>query len=352
MSYTDGMAALNLDAPPRIPRTEYSAERHWKLVEAVTGIAVDGQSSPEEQQAASSAFMSAWNYDLVWNICVNNEIFGEKRSEMGHAEYEAGGVDKSDRTSALFQDPEEALRIDFDALYGVPDTPGIVDRFQRDYRTRISLCPDAVNMTGIYVSCMSGLIEILGWDTLLCAAGLDPEGFGCLTERYGTWIVRYFEALAASDVPVVMVHDDIVWTSGAFIHPDWYRRFLFPTTRRLIRPLLDAGKKVLYTSDGTYTEFMDDIVQCGVHGLVMEPTTDLSLAAERYGKTHALIGNADTRVLLSGSRSEIEAEVRRCLDIGKNCPGYFMAVGNHIPANTPVQSALWYEECYLKYSRR
>ena len=44
------------------------------------------------------------------------------------------------------------------------------------------------------------------------------------------------------DVPVVMIHDDIVWTSGAFIHPDWYRRFVFPNYKRLFAPLVDSGK--------------------------------------------------------------------------------------------------------------
>ena len=55
--------------------------------------------------------------------------------------------------------------------------------------------------------------------------------------------------------------------------------------------------------------------------------------AEKYGKTHAFIGNADTRILLSGTPEEIRAEVKRCMDIGKSGPGFVLAVGNHIPAN-------------------
>ena len=31
MSYQDGMAALNLEMPSRVPRTEYSAVQHWEL---------------------------------------------------------------------------------------------------------------------------------------------------------------------------------------------------------------------------------------------------------------------------------------------------------------------------------
>ena len=74
--------------------------------------------------------------------------------------------------------------------------------------------------------------------------------------------------------------------------------------------------------------------------------------AEKYGKTHAFIGNADTRILLSGTPEEIRAEVKRCMDTGKSCPGFFLAVGNHIPANTPVENCLIYEEAYLEMCRR
>ena len=85
---------------------------------------------------------------------------------------------------------------------------------------------------------------------------------------------------------------------------------------------------------------------------VLEPTTDITYIAEKYGKTHAFVGNADTRILLSGTKADIRAEVERCMSIGKDCPGFFMAVGNHIPANTPVENALYYNEVYEELSRR
>ena len=69
-------------------------------------------------------------------------------------------------------------------------------------------------------------------------------------------------------------------------------------------------------------------------------------------KTHVFIGNADTRVLLTGTKEQIRAEVERCMAIGKGCPGYFLAVGNQIPANTPVENALYYNEVYEELARR
>jgi uroporphyrinogen-III decarboxylase len=108
----------------------------------------------------------------------------------------------------------------------------------------------------------------------------------------------------------------------------------------------------MYTSDGDYTAFIDDIAATGVHGFILEPLTDMAYLAARYGRTHAFIGNVDTRVLLLGKRPQIRAEVERCMAIGKACPGFFLAVGNHIPPNTPVDNCLYYNEVYEELSRR
>lgn len=352
MSLQDGLAALHLEMPRRVPRTEYSAESHWKLVETVTGIKVTPQSSVEEQWAASCAFRKAWNYDLHWNVAILMEIFGETRTRMGHANFAAGNVDYDSGTSALFTEPEDVLDFSPSAVFGPIDRIAVREKIEKHYASSCTSMPDGVNMTGIYVTLMSGLIELFGWEMLLMAHGIDAAGFGKVTHDYARWIYQYFELLAESSAPVVMVHDDIVWTEGPFLKPDWYREYIFPNYKKLFAPLLESGKKVLFTSDGNYTAFVDDIAACGVHGFVMEPTTDMQYVAEHYGKTHVFVGNADTRILLNGTRDQIYAEVKRCMDIGKKYPGFFMAVGNHIPANTPVENALFYNEVYQELAGR
>ncbi len=352
VSYDDGWAAINLDMPPRVPRTEYSTELHFDLLAAVTGIEVSVESPSSVSSAAVAAFQRAWNFDFFWSTLIGGDQFGQMRTHMGHAEYMSDMADFDPVISSAFTDPEAVLSFDPCEAFPAPETAALTRRFEDHYRRNCAAHPDGVNMTGIYITCVSGLIDIFGWDMLLLAAGLDPERFGALTTRYTDWIAQYFEALAAADVPLVMIHDDIAWTSGPFISPDWYRRFVFPAYRRLFAALIDTGKKIIFTSDGDYTLFLDDLAACGVHGFVLEPATDMRLLAEKFGRTHVLIGNADTRVLLYGSRSQIRAEVERCIDVGKSCPGYFLAVGNHIPPNTPVENALYYNEVYEKMSRR
>lgn len=352
MSYNYGISALNLEMTDRVPRTEYSAESHWALVKAVTGIDVSSHSDKSTQAKATQAFMKAWNYDFRWNVLIHNQVLAKKCTKMGHAVYASDGVDYIDDRGCPFEEPEDALSFDPVETYGLADLNEWTKNFNNDYANCCNFYSDAVNMTGVYVTCISGLIEMFGWDMLLCAAGTDPDGFGKLTNRYIEFIQSYFNALANSDAPVVMIHDDIVWTGGAFIHPDWYRKYVFPNYKKLFAPLIEAGKKIMFTSDGTYTEFIDDIADCGVSGFVMEPTTDMQYIADKYGKTHSFVGNADTRILLMGSKDDIYNEVKRCMDIGKKYPGFIMAVGNHIPSNTPIDNALWYNEFYEKLSKR
>jgi len=352
MSFEDGWAAINLEMPARIPRTEYSVQMHWDLIRAVTGIEV-GVSSPDEVKAAgAAALMRAWNFDFFWSTLIGDDEFGKYRTDMGHAEYAAGGVDRRDTIFCPFQTPEDVLAFDPWEALGRKDPAGLTRRFEQHYRSNAASHPDGVNMTGIYVTLVSGLIGLFGWDMLLLAAGTDHAAFGQMTNRYASWIQQYFDALAEADVPVVMVHDDFVWSSGAIFRPAWYREYVFPNYKKFIRPLVESGKKVMFCSDGNFTRFVDDVAAAGVHGFVFEPLTSLEVIVEKYGKTHVIIGNADTRILLYGSRAEIRAEVERCMSLGRSCPGFFMAVGNHIPPNTPVENALYYNEVYQELSDR
>ncbi len=352
MSYEDGWAAINLQMPQRMPRTEYSAEMHWDLIKKVTDINVAVNSPDDIKRKGVSAFMQAWNYDFVWSTLIGHDEFGEFQTDMGHAEYAAGGVDRRDTIFCPYEDPEDVLNFDPWESLGKRDKGEITRRFEAHYQANCEAFSNGINMTGIYVTLISGFIGLFGWDMLLLAAGVDRKRFGELANRYAMWIQQYYDALAEADVPVVMMHDDIVWSSGPFIQPAWYREYVFPNYKKYLAPLRESGKKIMFTSDGNYNEFIDDIAAAGVHGFIMEPMTDMQYIVKKYGQTHVIIGNADTRILLDGTKAQIRAEVERCISLGRNCPGFFMAVGNHIPPNTPVENALYYNQVYEELCQR
>ncbi|MBN1401791.1 MAG: hypothetical protein JXA74_13185 [Anaerolineae bacterium] len=346
MSYRDGWSAVQLQMPARVPRIEFGAESHWPLVHQVTGIQVEPHSPEIDKERARGAFAAAWNYDLCLASLIGHDELDTKRTSRGHGVYEAGGIDYDARVYCPFREPEEVYAFDPWETYGPRDKSELVARFNAHYRAQCERYPDLVNTTGTYVTLFSGLISIFGWEMLLTAGGLDPAALGEVAHRYASWMQPYYDALAACEASVIYSHDDIVWTAGAVFRPQWYRDYIFPHYAEFYRPLLEAGKKPLFISDGNYTEFVDDIAAAGAQGFFFEPLTDLVYIVEHYGDSHIIIGNVDTRALLSGSHERIRGEVERCMALGKHCPGYFIGVTNMIPANTPVDSALYYNQVY------
>jgi hypothetical protein len=355
MSKASGMAALHLQMTDCVPRTEYSAGTHWPLVEVVTGV---DTSVVENREGATRAFMKAWDYAFNWHTHVNHKFYERNNgryTKMGHAIYAEltdGSSDFNNNLAQPFKDPEDVYAFDPVEEYGMFDRSKLVAELEADYHRQEQLFGDTVCMGGVYVTLFSGLIDMFGWDMLLTSMAIDPPRFVKVVDRYAQWVMQFYEAYAESSVPVIMSHDDLCWTSGVVTSPSWYREHLFPHLKRLWEPILESGKRLIFTSDGNWTEFFDDIVACGAHAVVMEPCSDMALFAERYGHRVGFIGNADTRVLLQGGKEEIFAEVKRCMDIGKQYPGFILAVGNHIPQNTPVEHALWYEEAYRLYRIR
>lgn len=350
MSYADGWAALNLQKPPRIPRTEASV--NYFVMSAVTGIDVNVRSPGETQLEAVQKFVKAWNYDMLFGCAVGYDILQKKYTSMGHAVYDQFGIDYDEKIFCPWKDVEEVFAFDPWEIYGPLDRKAMTDRFNGHYRGQVAAFPDLVNMTGIYTTLMSGMIAIFGWDMLLTAAGTDPKRFGEVVNRYAGWIQQYYDALGESEAPVIYSHDDMVWTEGAFTNPAWYREFVFPNLKKLWAPLVESGKKVIFFCDGNYTEFLDDVAACGNSAFWFEVFTDLPTVIDRFGRTHAIIGNVDVRVLTFGTKQQIRDEVRRCMDLGRDCPGYFMCCSGHIPPNVPVENALYYNEAYEKFSRR
>lgn len=355
MSYEAGWKALNMEMTDKVPRTEYSVQNHWELLKVVTGIDTD---VVENRERAKKAFVTAWDYSFMWTVVVTRKEL-EKRgrvTRMGHAVYQElpeGQSDFIDNRDTPFEDPEEVLNLDPVKEYGEVPESEIIELYENAYQTQNDRWgQQCLTMSGVYITLVSGLIDIFGWDSLLLAMGMDPKRFNKVVDGYAEWVQQYFDAFAKTDIPVFMCHDDICWTSGPFTSPEWYRKHVFPKYKKYLEPIKAAGKKIIFTSDGTYTEFFDDIIDCGAEMLVLEPTSDMAALAKKHGDRIGFVGNADCRVLQDGSKEDIRKEVERCMEIGKPYPGFIMAVGNHIPQNVPVDSCLWYNECYEKMAQR
>jgi uroporphyrinogen-III decarboxylase len=345
MSRERGLQALHLEMPDRVPETEYVSNP--KLIERITGLDPE---NPDTHVAAHRAFWRIMDWDIVWRT--DSPPFPKApEAWMGSARYSETQVLKP--ATHPFKTEEEVLAYDPAAEIGIPDKAETREMIERNVQATKEAMPGVVVPTGYYNTVFTWCIKSFGWDLFMASAMADPERFDRVVEGFFQLSKPIFEAAAeARDMDCFICHDDIVWTAGPVFRPEWYRKYIFPRMKKLWAPLREAGIPILFCSDGNFTAFVHDLVDCGANGFIFEPLTDLDLIAECYGKTHVIIGNADCRILTFGTKDEITAEVKRCMDIGKKLPGFFMAVGNHIPYNVPVENALHYFECVKEMGRR
>jgi hypothetical protein len=340
MSYTIGMDSLCLRPTPRLAHTEYCSNAALKR--AVTGL-------PDDDPRQETEFCRLWEYDLIWSTNDGPEPWETRgrTTDMGHAEFLEGGTDRRQPQLSPFAGVDEVLAFDAVAEYGLTDFSTLVDYYERSYLAARQRFPEQVFTGGYYRTLVSGAIAAFGWDLLLEAAACRDR-FARVLDGIHRQSLHHYRAWAQTSIEVFMCHDDMVWSQGPFMRPDFYRAEIFPRYRELWSIIKAAGKKVIFTSDGDWSLFVDDIVDAGADALCFEPMMALEPVVTRYGRTHAIIAsNVDARTLTFGHEAQIRAEVDATLPLAMSCPGFMFAVGNHIPSNVPVPNALAYFE-YLR----
>ncbi|MCX5758854.1 MAG: hypothetical protein NTU83_10195 [Candidatus Hydrogenedentes bacterium] len=334
MSYPIGIDTIFLRPTARIAHTEYCSND--ALARA---LLTDGAGCLED----------ALDMDFIWSTNDGPDPWSARGrvTDMGHAEFLENGVDKREPKPCPFRDAGEVLAFDAVQEYGLPDMDALIAYYEQAYSDFQRARPNQVVTGGYYKTIVSGAIEAFGWDMLLTAAA-DQDGFERVLDSIFRLSLHHYEAWAKTSIEAFISHDDMVWTEGPFMDPAFYRRVIFPRYRRLWKVLKEAGKKVLFCSDGDFTMFVDDLADVGADGFIFEPLTSLERVVEGYGKTHMIGGSCvDCRTLTFGTQSEIQAEVDATLRLARDCKGFMCAVGNHIPSNVPVDHALFYLS-YLK----
>lgn len=340
MSYQIGLDAIHLRPTPRLAHTEYCSNA--ALIRAVTGRS-------DETPETLREFMDRWEYDLIWSTDDGPVPWSERGrvTDMGHSDFLEGGTDRRNPKPSPFRDIEDVLSFDAVAEYGLPDLDELVRYYTARYCDARERYPEQVWTGGYYKTIVSGAIEAFGWEMLLQAAAYRDR-FAKVLDSFYRLTLHHVRAWAQTPIEAFMCHDDMVWSQGPFMHPGFYRAEIFPRYKALWSVLKQAGKKVIFCSDGQWGMFVDDIVEAGADGLCFEPMVALGPVVARYGQTQCIISSkVDARTLTLGSTAQIRAEIDATLPLAGQCRGFVFAVGNHIPSNVPVENAVFYFE-YLR----
>lgn len=348
MSRQIALDCINLKPAPRFGHTEYSLGYHKDYLRRKTGL------DPADP-AAMLELEKLWGFDFSFGT--NDGLHGNwlalgRATDMGHAEYAADGSDLRQPKECPFRTPEEVWAFDPIAEYGLPDFSEQVAAYEKQIQSARQTRPDQLVTGGYYKTIISGAIQAFGWDMLLLAAS-EPAKLEGVLDRIFRFTEHHMKAWAQTSAEVIIQHDDFVWTSGAFMHPDLYRSIILPRYGELWKPLKAAGKKILFCSDGNFTEFAEDIADLGVNGFIFEPCNDFGWMVDHFGDRCCLVGSyVDCRDMAFRPWETVKDSLDRTFEAGKRCKGLILAVGNHLPPNIPGEMMDRYIDYLLAHWQR
>lgn len=315
---------------PRWAHTEYSLNYHHEYLKRKTGLE---KNDPNFGRKINEIFQ----FDFLWstNDGITNWSRNGRTTNMGHAVYAADGSDKVQPTKSPFNSEEEVWEFDAVKEYGLPDFDQQAQVYENSIQNARKAYPDQLMTGGYYKTIVSGAIATFGWEMLLVGAS-NPVKMEKVFDSFFRYTLHHIKAWAKTSVEVIIQHDDFVWTQGAFMHPDIYRKVIIPRYAELWKPIHEAGKKILFCSDGNFMEFFGDLAEAGADGFIFEPCNDFDFVVDNFGKTKCIVGSfVDCRDLTFGKWDKVRKDIDKTFERLSDCKGAILAVGNHMPPNIP-----------------
>ena len=231
------------------------------------------------------------------------------------------------------------------------------DDFNLDQRTedwrrlnaafRVRFDDRAVMYHLYYTTLFMWAVVTFGWEPFMLAAATDPVRFDeTLWEPWARVSRKNFEALAAMDEEVVFCHDDLAIVSGPVFAPDFYEKHIFPRYEWIMEPVVDAGKKIVFVSDGNLDVFLERLMEFPFAGLMFEnPATPFERVLETWGEAgRGFIGGINTERLTFGTPEEVRAHTREVIEKGREYPGFILSSCGGLHGNIPLANLLAYFE--------
>jgi hypothetical protein len=350
MGYNRALSAIYLEESDRIAQIEYIM--HTEIITKLYGHYPfhAPQKALAETYRKLDIDMIFWTFQSwhPWNEAQKLGEFFDERTDWSIL------FPTTWRSTVSVSSIEEVLNFDptIHVDLGTEQFDKVVVHFEKEHKKTQSLFMEQLVPGGSQCTCFMWPVMAFGLEWTLRAAYKKPKRFERLLNKFAEISLRDFRAWAECDIKVFISHDDICMTEGPMLSPDWLRRYVFPWYKRLWNELKSKGIKVLFCSDGNITRIVDDIVEAGADGFIMEPSCDLGNIAEKYGDNKILMGNVDLKSLTFGDEKAIQEEVLRCLNTAGYFPGYFINVTGSIPDNVPLRNLEYYFKIFNKYGRR
>jgi hypothetical protein len=238
------------------------------------------------------------------------------------------------------------------------------DRAYADYldefNSKQSLCGDLLWCPADWRIIPKALwYDRFGYESALTTLAIHPDRYRKLIQvsavkghQRASLIAR---AIRAGIHPTaILTGEDLCSQNGSIASPDFLRREYFPLVQYTLEPLLEVNAKIVWHCDGDYGQLLDDVLACGVSGLQgfqTECGMDLEWIVDlktRSGDPLLIFGAMSvTTTLPYGTKQEVQADVKRTMEICREKAALVFFTSNTITPDVPLENirAYWDAVC-------
>ena len=195
-----------------------------------------------------------------------------------------------------------------------------------------------------------------GFDNFLFALGLYEQEMeklfvvdGVVGRLWNEVLVKVFEDEGWTKL---MWHgQDICGNSGPMTSPELLHRIFMPHLKHAYEPLVEAGFRIVWHSDGNIKPIRDDLLDAGVNGFqgmqeLMDnpewdnPIEELAEMTDRQGNPLLIFGSISCRRTLPfGTPDEVRAAAQRIMDLSdKRGGGHIILPDNTVGPEVPLDN--------------
>jgi hypothetical protein len=180
----------------------------------------------------------------------------------------------------------------------------------------------------------------VGLTNLYALLADDPDLIHELSAHILEQNIEEIRRLAAAGGDAIFIDDAM--TTADMISPKHYARFCLPTTTAMVDEIHRAGHQAIVIYFGSVMDRLDLIAETGADALCMECSmkgyvNDITEAARRIGKRMTLFSNIDpVKCIQKASDKELDAEIRRQVEAGRNARGMVLSPASPITPATTV----------------
>ena len=223
---------------------------------------------------------------------------------------------------------------------------------------------DKFILAGYDRSAAGSAASLLGHTTYLKTILRNPKLIKQITDRFADRMIEENKAYAKMGADGTV---DWEWLTGQYISPAHWDEFVKPYTTKVLKAARQSGFKCIQGTTGVGREWIKGLesmlempmdalaLEEGLKGMYTELSWQTQLLKDKGLQDKiAILGNVATiDVIKDGSSAELEREIKRQVDIGRDYGKFIMSPGGApITPDTTYERLVEYCKLVRKYGRR